>query len=51
VDPLTSEGEEKARKVFSSLSNLDAFDVYRGRQKIRTFYFSHGVNYQPPKNP
>jgi hypothetical protein len=49
VDAITTEGEEKARKAFSSLSRLNAFDVYRGRQKIRTFYFSHGVYYHPPK--
>ena len=47
VDPLPTEGEVNARKAFSSLSGLNAFDVYRGRQKIRTFFFSHGVNYQP----
>jgi 4-amino-4-deoxy-L-arabinose transferase-like glycosyltransferase len=49
VDPLTTEGEERAKKVFASIRRLDAFDVYRGRQKIRTFYFAHGENYQPPK--
>ncbi|HXZ35410.1 MAG TPA: glycosyltransferase family 39 protein [Thermodesulfobacteriota bacterium] len=49
VDAITTEGEEKARRAFSSLSRLNAFDVYRGRQKIRTFYFSHGVDYHPPK--
>jgi hypothetical protein len=49
VDAITTEGEEKARKAFSSLSRLNAFDVYRGRQKIRTFYFSHGLDYHPPK--
>ena len=49
ADAITTEGEEKARKAFSSLSRLNAFDVYRGRQKIRTFHFSHGVYYHPPK--
>jgi hypothetical protein len=47
VDPLPTEGEVKAKEAFSSLSGLNALDVYRGRQKIRTFYFFHGVNYQP----
>jgi hypothetical protein len=49
VDPLTTEGEERAKKAFASMRRLDAFDVCRGRQKIRTFYFAHGENYQPPK--
>jgi hypothetical protein len=49
ADPLTTEGEGRAKKVFSSLNRLEAFDVYRGRQKIRTFYFAHGVNYQLPR--
>jgi len=49
TDPLTTQGEERAKKAFRTWSRLDHFDVYRGRQKIRTFYFSHGVHYQPPK--
>jgi 4-amino-4-deoxy-L-arabinose transferase-like glycosyltransferase len=49
LDPLTTVGDEKARKVFTSLRRLESLDVYRGKQKIRTFFFAHCVNYQPQK--
>ena len=47
LDPLTAAGEEKAKKVFASLRRLEPLDVYRGKQKIRTFFFAHCVNYHP----
>ena len=49
LDPLTTAGEEQAKKVFTSLRRLEPLDVYRGQYKIRTFFFAHCVNYQPPK--
>jgi 4-amino-4-deoxy-L-arabinose transferase-like glycosyltransferase len=49
LDPLTSVGEEKARKAFVSLERLGSLEVYRGKQKLRTFYFARCVNYQPLK--
>jgi hypothetical protein len=49
LDPLTTVGEEKARKAFTSLQRLGSLDLYRGKQKIRTFYFAHCVYYQPQK--
>jgi hypothetical protein len=31
VDPLTTEGEERAKKVFASIRRLEPLDVYRGK--------------------
>ena len=49
LDPLTTVGEEQAKKVFTSLRRLESLDVYRGKQKIRTFFFAHCENYHPQK--